>query len=164
MDSDILIAGGHSSRVIVAPEDQKNVNTLGKTQKYQLMKELKNDLHDLFSQKGFQDVPDCVEFLNYMKNSLPQQRKSPSESATAEGVVGAQLKSLPLADRNSLITLLTHQTTSEDEEPQLSESVLECYPSLRKRSGELLEQKARKIRSDKIDLQFISDFMHNYCR
>lgn len=57
---------------------------------------------------------------------------------------------------------MTHTETDTDE--VLNEDALALFPSLRRRSADLLGTGARKTRSDKIDLELISDFMHDYCR
>ena len=46
---------------------------------------------------------------------------------------------------------------------ELNNEILLAYPDIRPRS-QLLLGAERKMRKDKIDLQFISDFMHDYCR
>jgi hypothetical protein len=163
MDAEIVYNGGDSpaSRVIVAIEDQKSIKNLQRSQKYKVFQKMKKELHEIFDRRGFQDTDDCLEYLAYVVKDLTCESTS-----VKKDIIDNQLQSLSLPDRNSLITLLTHQSnsSSDDEAPRLNESMLAIHPSLRKRSGELLEQKQRKIRSDKIDLQFISDFMHNYCR
>ena len=45
-----------------------------------------------------------------------------------------------------------------------NDNVLAELPTLRKRSEELFQQSERKEREDKIDLQFVSDYMHDHCR
>jgi hypothetical protein len=68
------------------------------------------------------------------------------------------LESLKLAEKNLLIPLLSHLNN------EVNEDMILVFPSLEKRSKELLSGLRRKDREDKIDLQPISDFMYDYCR
>ena len=62
------------------------------------------------------------------------------------------------SDKRSFIKLLTHK------DGEINEDIVSALPFLAIRSKSLLEQPVRKVRSDKIDLDFISEFVHNYCR
>lgn len=77
-----------------------------------------------------------------------------------DNVMQEQLDSLNLRKRNDLIRTLTHTSTG------VNDNMLNHFPKLRGRSLELwnININPRKIRSDKIDLQFIDDYMHSICR
>ena len=64
-----------------------------------------------------------------------------------------------LKDRNHLIRLLTHHSNGT-----VNENMVALLPQLRDRSSILLASTGRKEREDKVDLQFIVDFMHSFCR
>ena len=103
---------------------------------------------------------EALDFLDYVSKDI-RRKKRLGAMDDIDVIVNKQLKTLPLKERNQLISLLTHQ---QEDKGHLNEQVLYQIPSLRKRSEILLAHTKRKIREDKIDLQFVSDFMHNYCR
>ena len=124
-----------------------------------------DDLHTKFSDRRMSD-DDQLEFLQYMEYSVTgkKNKKRHVDITPFDSTVEFQLKSLPLTERNELIRLLTHKPGEEDDDDVINEEMLTLLPSLQNRSMILLEKNARKQRADKIDLKFISDFMHDYCR
>ena len=69
-----------------------------------------------------------------------------------------QYNTLQQSEKRQLIKLLTHK------EGDLNNDVIACLPFLKKRSIKLLAKPERQERTDKIDLAFISQFMHDHCR
>ena len=136
----------------------------GQTSRYKEFVALRDDLHIKFSDRRMSD-DDQLEFLQYMEYSVTGKRnkKRNVDITPFDSTVEFQLKSLPLTERNELIRLLTHKPGEEDDDV-INEEMLTLLPSLQNRSMSLLEKNARKQRADKIDLKFISDFMHDYCR
>ena len=69
-------------------------------------------------------------------------------------------------DGSSIATdeVIVHQGPYDQQCRARNDDVLAELPTLRKRSEELFQQSERKEREDKIDLQFVSDYMHNHCR
>lgn len=115
---------------------------------------MKNQLFDLFSQHQF-NASDAVNFLHDVEKDLDYE---PEELCDFRKVVEEQWCQLSQPDKRSLISTLTHKGG------ELNNDMLKCLPSLRSRSEKLLANPDRKERNDKIDVTFISDFMHDYCR
>ena len=146
-----------------------------KAGRYQLFGEIKEELFSKIFLTLRMDDCDAKDFLNYAMRDLDNtdvgnERK---QQQVQEDIFNSQLKSLSLVERNQLYRLLTHEKPQQEgadgEEAidwTLNEDMLGLFPFLRKRSSMLLNyfRDGRKSREDKIDLQFISDFMHNYCR
>jgi len=121
--------------------------------KYLIFQNMKKKLYEMFEASGVRYLEDCYEFLHYFEKDLSES----SGRATLETAISNQMESLTLPETNLFISLLSHHNGD------LNEEILLAYPSIRKRSTILLGAE-RKMRADKIDLQFISDFMHDYCR
>jgi hypothetical protein len=81
------------------------------------------------------------------------------EKLSFHEVVEAQYKSLDQPKKRALISHLTHSS-----EGALNYSILQYLPFLKERSEIMIEYPMRKEKSDKIDLSFITEFMHDYCR
>ena len=116
--------------------------------------EMKQQVFDMFSRNQF-DAEDAVDFLHGVEKELDHV---PNEIADFREVVQDQYQSLSQTKKRSLVSNLTHK------DGELNVEMLECLPFLRNRSVKLLANPDRKEREDKIDLSFISDFMHEYCR
>jgi hypothetical protein len=121
--------------------------------KYLIFRTIKKTIYQLFEANGMRHLEDCLDFLNYLEKDL----KVSSGRATLDTAISNQMVSLTLPETNQFISLLSHQNG------ELNEEILLAYPVIRTRSSLLLGAE-RKMRKDKIDLQFISDFMHDYCR
>ena len=72
-----------------------------------------------------------------------------------------KIKSLHLKDRDLVISCLSLVYHSKD---AMDTVMVTAYPFLAERGQQLLEKPARKERFDAIDLNIISNFMHNICR
>lgn len=116
------------------------------------------ELNRLFDDHAMDNRDDCIEFLDCYKKAKLGGDVS-SKVINAEDALVAQMNSMPLADRNTLLRLLTHTR-----EGTLNEDMIRNYPSQRDRSMHLLTHPDRKQREDIIDLEPISEFMHDYCR
>ena len=123
------------------------------TRKYEIKLKMKQDLMGIFNEEKMV-TEDCLEFLKYMSKEL----HSISKSTPFDQVITSQLDTLGLQERTSLIRSLTHCNGA------LNQDMLKIFPVLTKRSAKLLASGPRKVRRDKIDFKFISDFMHNHCR
>ena len=124
-----------------------------RTTKYLIFQTMKKTLYKLFEANGMRHLEDCLSFLNYFEKDLAES----SGRANLDTAISNQIESLTLPETNQLISLLSHQNG------ELNNEILLAYPVIRPRSMLLLGAE-RKMRKDKIDLQFISDFMHDYCR
>jgi hypothetical protein len=101
---------------------------------------------------------DIGRLLGYISKELIGE--SP-EITCVQKELKAQIEGLScLSERNTLLTLLTQNGT------KLNSAILEYLPDFVKRSTTLLGNKGmkRNRRSDAIDLQFVVDYMHDYCR
>jgi hypothetical protein len=115
---------------------------------------MKQQVFDMFLRNEM-DAGDAVDFLHGIEKELDHV---PNEIADFREVVQDQFNSLSQPQKRSLLSNLTHK------DGELNVDVLECLPFLRNRSEKLLANPYRKEREDKIDVSFISDFMHEYCR
>ena len=137
-----------------------------KSTRYAMFQSIRDDLRITFSDNRMSDE-DQLDFFKYMENSIKGDRHMTSfvDVSTFDFMVNAQLQALPLVDRNELIRLLTHRPAiTEEKDVKSNDDILTLLPSLQKRSTALLKNNVRKQRADKVDLTFISDFMHDYCR
>ncbi len=121
--------------------------------KYAIFRTIKKTIYELFEANGMRHLSDCHDFLNYFEKNLADS----SGRGNLDTAISNQIESLTLPETNQFISLLSHQNG------ELNEDILLAYPVIRTRSTLLLGAE-RKMRKDKIDLQFISDFMHDYCR
>jgi hypothetical protein len=142
----------HSAIMGPVKKPIKPFNKLSKSRKYGIMKELKSQMFTGFSKYAMDD-DDSIAFLNYVEGGLSNTRNIKSTT-----VIEDQLTSLKVSDRQLLIRLLTHRGDA------MNDDILDIFPTLKAKSELYLEIKERKTREDKIDLQFVSDFMHEYCR
>lgn len=94
----------------------------------------------------------------FLQDALSELGYEPDEEVNMRDTIEDQYKSLTQAQKRTLIPLLTHRDGA------VNEGVLQCLPFLADRSRNLLQNPDRKVRDDKIDLTFISDFMHDHCR
>lgn len=137
---------------------REDFSTLKKSRKYVIKSELRDAVDKLFQEYKINDEADRADCLGYIEKGLvkSQPLNPPPEP---DNMIQAQLNSLEsLSDRNQLVRLLTHSDGA------LNEESLTLFPSLRPKSQHLIHAIERKTRSDKIDLEFISQFMHEYCR
>ena len=124
-----------------------------------IFRDMTMELDNLFSKYNISKKADCQSFLNYcLNNQGPTKLEEDINVALTK-----QMASLSLPARNELIRSLTHQKT-EDGSLIVNEDLVGLFPVLEKRSRQLLLKTERATRKDKIDLQFVSDFMHDYCR
>jgi hypothetical protein len=149
----IVVPGSFHDISVCKNSSKLPFNEKKKSRKYEIMKKLKENIYTMFEDNGMTEMEDCVEFLTYMEKDL----NNGTSRSSIETAVANQMASLSLPDTNTLIALLSHQNG------ELNEEMLQAFPAMRKRSTALLGA-VRKTRSDMIDLQFISDFMHDYCR
>jgi hypothetical protein len=128
----------------------------GKDRQRNIKNEIKQDFYDCLSKHGVSKTNDGLDILDHIRKSLGEK----TEVTDCRSAIYNQLKSLAsLQDRNKLIQLLTHNSHGE-----VNNDMLKVFPVLEKRSKELASRRERRVREDKIDLTFISDFMHDYCR
>lgn len=130
-----------------------------------IRQKMKRKLFEYFQYYGMRNNEDCLNFLDYMGKEFGKRQKAHGHM---EALIKNQMNTLELNERNLLLTLLTHRRgTTEGHEMVLNEDIIAELPVYRARSEQLLEANARggrKERCDKIDLQFIEDFMHRVCR
>jgi hypothetical protein len=145
--------GAHADEVIA---NNVKVPFASKDPEYQkkIQRQMRQQLFDTFSDNSMHNTVDCLAFLK----SCEAQLGVPAAGQDREEVMSTQLKTLSLPNRNRMISLLTHNSG------KINTDMLEIFPGLEARSRELLQQSDRKERCDKIDLMFVSDFMHDYCR
>ena len=98
------------------------------------------------------------EIVNFLHEYEYNVGYVPQETIACGEAIKNQYDKLAQSEKRTLISLLTHR------DGMLNQSVLDALPFLRQRSEELLQNPVRKVRSDKIDLDFISEFMHEHCR
>ena len=155
------ILGGVTDVLSSTPQDSfehkedktiKPFNDLKRSRQYKIKKRLKDQLLEAF-EKYSMDDDKCIEFLEYTKKHFTKTRNAKSNS-----VIEDQLSALDVPNRQVLVRLLTHR------EDAINEDILDIFPALRAKSLLYMEIKERKSREDMIDLQFVSDFMHDYCR
>lgn len=144
------------SHVITEGKGRAEYSSLNKSRKYFVKNDIKNNIDMLFWKHKVDNVQDCLDCLRFVEKSLLQSK--PVQDLDSDTLIQSVMTKLKLSERNLLVKLLTH--TNED----LNEDILKLFPSLRAKSEHLLGAGKRKTRSDKIDLSFISDFMHGYCR
>ena len=160
-----------SFRKVILSKLEKKFKDRSKTNRYKLFWEIKEQLFTTIFVTQRMDDCDAKEFLDYAMRDLDNTAvgNEKRQQQAQEDIFNEQLKSLSLVERNQLYRLLTHEKPQGDDDGgywSLNEDMLGLFPFLRKRSSVLLNnmRDGRKTREDKIDLQFISDFMHNYCR
>lgn len=139
---------------IVLAMVQKSHKQKNRSRRSKVKLNIKNELFGMFKKNNFASS-DAVDFLSYVGKDFNCESK---ELVGFREAVENQFDQLSVKDKRSLVSILTHK------DGQLNEDVLQSLPFLRKRSARLLANPERKERSDKIDLQFVSDFMHDYCR
>ena len=132
---------------------------------YKIKADLKRKLFEMFTGQGM-NRKHSLDFLRYVEHDL--RTEEPQDVVNCRRAVEEQYNTLSQPQKRTLTTLLTHKMTEgvDDEiNTVLNEEVLSVLPFLRRRSVRLRANSGmRKIRQDKIDLEFISDFMHNHCR
>lgn len=124
-----------------------------------------SEVMNVFSKYNMITVDDMMETWNLVAKEYIGFDKIASSSFV--DAFTAQEKSLSLQDRYMLYRLLTHKPPkNEDDVAVINEDMIKFFPFLRKKSEHVLflDDNGRKERSDKIDMQFISDYMHDYCR
>lgn len=142
---------------------------------------LKNDICDelgnVFTAHGVHHKKDILNIIKSFEtnhvganNDIGDPRAL--HPAELEKAFEKQLTTLSLKERYALIRRLTHITNNNtddddaDDATMLNEDMLMIFPFLRTRSEHILnvDRVGRKIRNDKLNLEFISDFMHDHCR
>ena len=126
-----------------------------KSRQYKVISVMKQEVFDILSRNNF-SAGDAVNFLHDVEKDLDHV---PKDLFSFREVVKDQFNQLSQPGKRSLISNLTHSRDGE-----LNDEMLDCLPFLRTRSEKLLANPDRKERNDKIDVNFISDFMHDYCR
>jgi hypothetical protein len=143
--------------VIVHKSDYKSYSKQSRAGQYRMKKILNEKVYDLFNDYALDTDAARLNFVASLEKDILQGRER-----VQSGAVEKQVDSLPLTKRNELLKLLTHRSNGVTQ--CLNENVLALFPTLRKRSIELLNQNERKERVDKINLNTISRYMHDYCR
>lgn len=122
------------------------------------------EVMDIFMKHNVSVVDDMMEIWNVVAKDFIGYDV---ESSSFEDAFAAQEKEYSLQERYTLYRLLTHSPPkAADESASLNEDILKYLPFLRRKSQHILEvdAKGRQERCDKIDLEFIDDYMHDYCR
>jgi hypothetical protein len=132
----------------------KPYKSLNSSQQYKLKQKVASELDALLSKYNLNDYDDNSSFFAYYHN----QSYNSEDSKYRDEIITAQYKSLSLADRTELTRLLSLK------EGQPNEEILHIFPSLRNKANYEAERRVRKVRHDKIELDFISEFMHGHCR
>ena len=151
---------GISNKVIVH-QSSATYAKAGRSTQYSMKEKFRHDVIELFEKYEVNTERDRLDFIQSAENDILFQRKRKLEEQ--QTVIEDQLKCLSLPERSDLIKLLTHKPADE-EINCLNEDMLAIFPTLRKKSVHLLNKKGRKEREDKIDLQFVDEFMHDHCR
>lgn len=141
---------------VLVDETTAPYSTLRSSRQYEIKKEIANSIELLLRKYKVDESRDGVDCLRYVEKSLYQS--CPGQVVSHDSVITQQMNTLTLPKRKELVRHLTHDGDA------LNEEALAIFPSLRTQSEHLLVTTSRKERADKIDLQFISDFMHDYCR
>ena len=132
---------------------------LSDTYKLQLKRKITNSVFELFDKHIITHPDDMRDIMKLVEQDVGVENTT---SLAIEEAVEKQRKHLTLHQRNDLCRLLTHNA---DGKPDID--ILGVFPMLKERSHQLAATDAaggRKERCDKIDLQFIEDYMHDYCR
>lgn len=140
--------------LVVRDRTQLPFSEKGESAQRKIRSKIRTVVSDAFTQYAMHDKQDIQCMLDYIKKDYGEL----DDVVNIQKAVLTQLKGLPLADKNNLIRLLTHN------ENGLNNDILTLLPDLRKRSNMLLEKTTRATRADQIPLQFINEFMHDYCR
>lgn len=147
-----------SHKVIVHQPKHISFSKKGRTSQYQTKKDLREVIYDLFNDYALDTDADRLEFVSSLEKDILQ-----GDKRFHKGAVEKQWASLPtIGERNALVKLLTHKTL--DNTVSLNEDTLALFPLMRHRSMTLLDQPERKERSDKINLNVVNRYMHDYCR
>lgn len=144
------------TKIITIDQTQMPFNKKSRKRQQHIFRSMKNVLDTLFDDNFMDQSADCIEFLDYCRSTIVDT--IPCEQVQAEEAMTEQMSSLSLAERNTLIRLLTHRGG------EINENMIGVFPSLRKRSEHLLLATKRKEREDKIPLALISKYMHDRCR
>ena len=99
-----------------------------------------------------------VEFLKDLIADISGRKRHRDEDVAFVQAAEAQYSSLSQPDKRVFTKLLTLT------DGIVNKDMVNHLPFLKKRCIKLHKQPERKDRSDKIDLSFISDFMHEHCR
>lgn len=137
-------------------DDMRDFGELSRSAQYRVFRAIKEEMIRLCTLNKLSDQ-NITEFLEYIVSDITRERRTVPSNLDA--IIKQRMSSLSLPERNLFIKFLTHSSDGT-----LNIPVLNLLPSCKNRSEQLLHQKARKVRNDKIDLQFISEFMHDYCR
>ena len=134
---------------------RKAFNDKDRSSQNKTLKEMKKVMFDLFAANRM-NPSNSLSFLRRVEEELGHELK---EELGFRDAVEAQYKRLDQPKKRALVSHLTHSSEGE-----LNYSILQYLPFLKERSENMIEYPTRKERSDKIDLSFITEFMHDYCR
>lgn len=148
------------SNKVVVHQSSATYAKAGRSTQFSMKEKFRHAVYDLLERYGVDTEKDRLDFIQSVENDILFQHKRKLEDQ--QSTIKDQLDVLSLPQRNDLIKLLTH--TPDGETTCLNENMLAIFPTLRKKSIHLLNQGGRKTREDKIDLEFVSDFMHDHCR
>ena len=144
--------------------ERDDFRNLSDKYKQQVRSKICMEVFDIFIKYNMHHVDDMREVLTmFSKNYIGEKRND--QEVDFENALKLQISSLSLPMRNALCRVLTH-TTNNQGVVEVNERLLKVIPFLSNRSRRVLEmdKQGRKERNDKINLQFIVDFMHDFCR
>lgn len=124
-------------------------------QKYRIKAEMKASIFKLLNKHEVNSSA-SLEFLHELISELSKNKREEELDLCNE--IKTQYESLNQPGKRTMIKSLTHING------EINEAIVRHLPFLKARSLKLHNQPARKTRSDKINLSFISDFMHDHCR
>ena len=154
MTPPLALSSGLGNRMLVrkvTPFSEKK-----SSRQYEIKSAIRDQVFNLCQDESMSDE-EILDLLDYAKREYIRLMKMVDQEPQL--ALEAALKGRTLSERNQLTRLLTH--TAEGE---LNEKMLQIFPTLRCRSVGLHTASNRKEREDKINTQFIVDFMHDICR
>ena len=130
----------------------------GRSSKFKAVANLRGKLFEMFDEIHMNRAH-AKDFLLHCLRELEYEcNPAPVDTVNLHDAIQEQYDSLNQSQKRTLIPLLTHKDGA------VNEDVLQCLPFLEARSRNLFASPVRKTRDDKIELTFISDFMHDHCR
>jgi hypothetical protein len=138
------------------------VGTQSRTTNFRKQKLFFNDLELLLKRHNIILNTDKEKMLKKFLSQFDNLKEGYCHDCSRDkDILQKKIKSLHLKDRDSVISCLSLVSNSKD---AIDNVMVTAYPFLAERGQQLLEKPARKERFDAIDLNIISNFMHNLCR